>query len=136
MEMTDLAIMNSSSVRMTRTFTRPPFDEISRCVPRIALGVHIDSEKAETLADSRPDHRQVLADSSTKHDRIRSAERRLGVTLGSPVGGLLVNVAALPGASSVLTALPATLGLALSLKLPFTLVTRTADNGVLASTAP
>jgi copper chaperone CopZ len=36
----------------------------------------------------------------------------LGVTLGSAAGGLLFNVAALPGASFVLTSMLATLGLA------------------------
>jgi len=46
----------------------------------------------------------------------------LGVTLGSAAGGLLFNMAALPGASFILTALLAALGVVLSQKLPRLLV--------------
>ena len=54
----------------------------------------------------------------------QTATASLGITLGSAAGGLLFNVAALPGASFVLTALLAVLGFVLSLKLPHVLVPR------------
>ena len=52
----------------------------------------------------------------------QSAAASLGVTLGSVAGGLLYNVAALPGASFILTAGLALLGFVLSLGLPHLLV--------------
>lgn len=52
----------------------------------------------------------------------QTAAASLGVTLGSAAGGLLFNVAILPGASFVLTALLALLGFLLSLSLPRLLV--------------
>ena len=52
----------------------------------------------------------------------QTAITSLGVTLGSAAGGLLFNVASLPGASFVLTAGLAVLGFLLSLRLPYTLV--------------
>jgi MFS family permease len=52
----------------------------------------------------------------------QTAAASLGVTLGSAAGGLLYNVAALPGASFVLTAGLAVLGFLLSLGLPHLLV--------------
>ncbi|MDP3841557.1 MAG: MFS transporter [Oxalobacteraceae bacterium] len=52
----------------------------------------------------------------------QSAAASLGVTLGSTAGGLLYNVAALPGASFVLTAGLTVLGFLLSLGLPHLLV--------------
>ena len=52
----------------------------------------------------------------------QTAAASLGVTLGSAAGGLLFNVAALPGASFVLTAGLAALGFLLSLGLPHLLV--------------
>jgi len=52
----------------------------------------------------------------------QTAAASLGVTLGSAAGGLLFNVAALPGASFVLTAGLAVLGFLLSLGLPHLLV--------------
>ena len=52
----------------------------------------------------------------------QTAAASLGVTVGSVTGGLLFNVAALPGASFVLTAGLALLGLLLSLGLPHLLV--------------
>jgi MFS family permease len=52
----------------------------------------------------------------------QTASASLGVTLGSAVGGLLFNVAALPGASFVLTAGLTVLGFLLSLGLPHLLV--------------
>ncbi len=52
----------------------------------------------------------------------QTAAASLGVTAGSVAGGLLFNVAALPGASFVLTAGLALLGLLLSLGLPHLLV--------------
>jgi MFS family permease len=52
----------------------------------------------------------------------QTAAASLGVTLGSAVGGLLFNVAALPGASFVLTAGLTVLGFLLSLGLPHALV--------------
>ena len=48
----------------------------------------------------------------------QTAAASLGVTLGSAAGGLLFNIAALPGASFVLTAGLAVLGFVLSLGLP------------------
>lgn len=54
----------------------------------------------------------------------QTAAASLGVTLGSAAGGLLFNVAALPGASFVLAAGLAALGFALSLKLHDLLVPR------------
>ena len=54
----------------------------------------------------------------------QTAAASLGVTLGSAAGGLLFNVAALPGASFVLTAGLAVLGFLLSLGLPHLLVPR------------
>ena len=52
----------------------------------------------------------------------QTAAASLGVTVGSVAGGLLYNVAALPGASFVLTAGLVALGLLLSLGLPHLLV--------------
>ena len=52
----------------------------------------------------------------------QTAAASLGVTLGSVAGGLLYNVAALPGASFILTAGLALLGFVLSLGLPHLLV--------------
>jgi MFS family permease len=52
----------------------------------------------------------------------QTAAASLGVTLGSAAGGLLFNVAALPGASFVLTAGITVLGFLLSLGLPHLLV--------------
>jgi MFS family permease len=52
----------------------------------------------------------------------QTAAASLGVTLGSAAGGLLFNVAALPGASFVLTAALVVLGFMLSLGLPHMLV--------------
>ena len=52
----------------------------------------------------------------------QTAASSLGVTLGSAAGGLLFNVAAMPGASFVLTAGLAALGFVLSLNLPHLLV--------------
>ena len=48
----------------------------------------------------------------------QTAAASLGVTLGSAAGGLLYNIAALPGASLVLTAGVTVVGLLLSLGLP------------------
>lgn len=48
----------------------------------------------------------------------QTAAASMGVTTGSAIGGLLFNVAALPGASFVLAALLTVLGFAWSLKLP------------------
>lgn len=52
----------------------------------------------------------------------QTAAASLGVTLGSVAGGLLYNIAALPGASFVLTAGLAALGFLISLGLPHLLV--------------
>lgn len=52
----------------------------------------------------------------------QTAASSLGVTLGSVAGGLLYNIAALPGASFVLTAGLAALGFLVSLGLPHLLV--------------
>ncbi len=54
----------------------------------------------------------------------QTAAASLGVTVGSAAGGLLFNVAALPGASFVLAALLAAVGFILSLRLPNLLVPR------------
>jgi MFS family permease len=66
----------------------------------------------------------------------QTAAASLGVTLGSAAGGLLYNVAALPGASFVLTAGLAALGFVLSLKLPHLLVPRDLGVSALTSEAP
>ena len=58
----------------------------------------------------------------------QTAAASLGVTLGSAAGGLLYNVAALPGASFVLTAMLAVLGFLLSLGLPHLLVRPSASS--------
>lgn len=54
----------------------------------------------------------------------QTAAASLGVTTGSALGGLLFNVAALPSASFVLSALLAAFGFFLSLKLPHLLTRR------------
>jgi len=54
----------------------------------------------------------------------QTAAASLGITLGSAAGGLLYDVAALPGASFILAAGLAALGLLLSLGLPHLLVLR------------
>jgi MFS family permease len=59
----------------------------------------------------------------------QTAAASLGVTLGSAAGGLLYNVAVLPGASFVLTAGLAVLGFLLSLGLPHLLVRRNSGTG-------
>ena len=59
----------------------------------------------------------------------QTAAASLGVTLGSAAGGLLYNVAALPGASFVLTAVLAVLGFLLSLGLPHLLVRGNSGTG-------
>jgi len=66
----------------------------------------------------------------------QTAASSLGVTVGSLAGGLLFNVAALPGASFVLTAGLAALGFVLGLKLPHLLVPRNLGSSVLARKAP
>ena len=63
----------------------------------------------------------------------QTAAASLGVTLGSAAGGLLYTVAALPGASFLLTAVLALLGFLLSLGLPQLLVPRNLGNGALTS---
>ena len=59
----------------------------------------------------------------------QTAAASLGVTLGSAAGGLLYNVAALPGASFLLTAGLAVLGVLLSLGLPQLLVPAISGTG-------
>jgi len=66
----------------------------------------------------------------------QTAASSLGVTLGSAAGGLLFNVAALPGASFVLTAGLTVLGFLLSLGLPQLLVPRSLGVGTFTSEAP
>jgi MFS family permease len=66
----------------------------------------------------------------------QTAASSLGVTLGSAAGGLLFNVAALPGASFVLTAGLTVLGFLLSLGLPQLLVRRSLGVGTFTSEAP
>ncbi|MEO6623685.1 MAG: MFS transporter [Burkholderiaceae bacterium] len=63
----------------------------------------------------------------------QTAAASLGVTVGSAAGGLLFNVAALPGASFVLTAGLAALGFLLSLRLPHLLVPCKFGNRALTS---
>ena len=58
----------------------------------------------------------------------QTAAASLGVTLGSVAGGLLYNVAALPGASFILAAVLTVLGFVLSLRLPHWLVPRDPEN--------
>ena len=54
----------------------------------------------------------------------QTAAASLGVTLGSAAGGLLFNVAGFPGASFILAAVLAALGLVLSFRLPQLLLPR------------
>ena len=76
MRATDLAIMSSSSVRMTRTLTRPAVRRNQRRILRIALLVEFDAQKTESVADPLPDGRCVLADAAGEHQRVQSAQRR------------------------------------------------------------
>jgi MFS family permease len=66
----------------------------------------------------------------------QTAAASLGVTVGSAAGGLLFNVAALPGASFVLTAGFAMLGFLLSLGLPHLLVPRNLGGRAFTSEPP
>ena len=66
----------------------------------------------------------------------QTAASSLGVTVGSAVGGLLFNVAALPGASFVLAALLAVVGFVLSLRLPHLLVPRNLAHSAVMSAPP
>jgi MFS family permease len=63
----------------------------------------------------------------------QTAAASLGVTVGSAAGGLLYNVAALPGAPFVLTAGLAVLGFVLSLTIPHLLVPRNPGAGASTS---
>ncbi|MEO8419519.1 MAG: MFS transporter, partial [Methylophilaceae bacterium] len=58
----------------------------------------------------------------------QTAAASLGVTAGSVAGGLLFNIATLPGASFLLTAGLAALGVLLSIRLPHLLVPRDLGN--------
>lgn len=66
----------------------------------------------------------------------QAAAASLGVTVGSVAGGFLFNVAALPGASFVLTAGLVALGLLLSLGLPHLLVARSLGGKAFTSDPP
>ena len=66
----------------------------------------------------------------------QTAAASLGVTVGSVAGGLLFNVAALPGASFMLTAGFVALGFLLSLGLPQLLVPRNFGGGAFKSQTP
>ena len=66
----------------------------------------------------------------------QTAAASLGVTLGSAAGGLLFNIAALPGASFVFAAALAVLGFVLSLRLPRVLVTRNFADRAFTSETP
>ena len=67
----------------------------------------------------------------------QTAAASLGVTMGSAVGGLLFNVPAVPGASFILAAALAALGVMLSLRLPHMLVTHVPTEREIADkTAP
>ena len=63
----------------------------------------------------------------------QTAAASLGVTVGSAAGGLLFDIAALPGASFVLTALLTALGVLLCLGLPNFLVRRNATERLVAT---
>jgi MFS family permease len=62
----------------------------------------------------------------------QTAAASLGITVGSAAGGLLFNVATLPGASFVLTAALMVMGFLLSLGLPHLLVTHSGSRAVSA----
>ena len=66
----------------------------------------------------------------------QTAAASLGTTLGSAAGGLLFNLTALPGASFVLAAFLAAVGLILSLKLPTVLVPRQMQGSMPRSETP
>ena len=63
----------------------------------------------------------------------QTAAASLGVTVGSLAGGFLFNIAALPGASFVLSAGLVALGFLLSFGLPHLLVPRNLENRVFTS---
>ena len=73
--MTDLAIMSSSSVRMTRTLTRPASGEISGAFFALRFWFELDAEKAESVADPLADERRVFADAAGEDERVQSTER-------------------------------------------------------------
>jgi MFS family permease len=66
----------------------------------------------------------------------QTAAASLGVTVGSAAGGLLFNIAALPGASFILAAALAVLGLLLSLRLPHLLAPRNLLDKAFAKQVP
>ena len=66
----------------------------------------------------------------------QTAAASLGVAVGSAAGGLLFNIAALPGASFILTAGLAALGVLLSLWLPHLLVPRNLSDKAFAKQVP
>ena len=68
--------MSSSSVRMTRTLTRPASGEISGAFFALRCLVEFDAEKAESVADPLADERRVFADAAGEHQRVQSAQRR------------------------------------------------------------
>ena len=61
----------------------------------------------------------------------QTAAANLGVAVGSAAGGVLFNIAAIPGASFVLSALFAVVGFVLSLQIPQLLVPRNPGVGPL-----
>ena len=65
----------------------------------------------------------------------QTAAASLGVTVGSAAGGLLFDLAALRGASFVLTAGLTVLGFLLSFKLPYLLVVRNSGKSLVADSA-
>ena len=74
---TDLAIMSSSSVRMTRTLTPTGIRRDQRCqLFALRSPVEFDAEKSETVANPLPDGWRVLADAAGEHQRVQPAQRR------------------------------------------------------------
>ena len=74
--MTDLAIMSSSSVRMTRTLTRPASVEISGAFFALRFRSSAMPRNAESVADPFPDERRVFTDARREDERVEAAERR------------------------------------------------------------
>ena len=67
--------MSSSSVRMTRTLTRPASGEITPHSPRCAAR-RVRFREAQPVADPRADQRRVFSDAASEHQRVQSAQRR------------------------------------------------------------
>src|SRR3984893_4525440 len=73
---TILAIMSSSSVRMTRTATGLARRGNHAVIRRVSLFVEFDSKEAQPIANPGADHGRVLSYATSEYERIQSAQRR------------------------------------------------------------